>query len=151
MNYSYLGVFLLALITVTFFAPLFIERSYRRVETSKEEIERKVLKQMANKAFALYALGVVMYVAGLFACLPLLTLAVPGDFPSIARFEDHGLQTYVVIFSRITLDNSGFVVYYFIFQPLCLILAAIGIRRFEKSRDVMHAIERLMKERGLRT
>jgi H+/gluconate symporter-like permease len=140
------NVLMAMLIVITFFAPLFLGRSYRKAAKSREEFRQEFLKKMANRQFVLYALGVVIYVAGLLAVLPWPIIALGIHAPSIFRFEDHDNQTFVVIYSRFVLDNTGFIIYLFL-SPVFIAASVIGMNRFEKSKRLMDAVEQSMKER----
>lgn len=140
------NLLLVMLIIVTFFAPLFIGRGYRKAAKSQEEFRQEFLKKMANRQFAMYALGVVLYVAGLLAVWPLGVMALGLDFPSIFRFEDHTNQTFVMIYGCFLLNNTGFMIYFFL-CPLFLLTSTLGMLRFEKSKRIMEAVEQSMKER----
>ncbi|MGD1003764.1 MAG: hypothetical protein ABR884_04310 [Minisyncoccia bacterium] len=140
---SNFGLFLFLLIVITFFAPLFMGGGVRKPQPALRDIELKLLKKAVRRAYVWYMIGVTLYVGGMVVAFP----ASIGMFnlPRIVRFEEIDLQTQVVIYNHFVLTSREFDIY-FLTLPLFLLAAALGMRRFEKSHEIMKGLEQRIKE-----
>jgi hypothetical protein len=137
------GWLLVTLIIVTFFAPLFMGGKVRKPTNMPRDVQIKLLKKAVRKAYIRYMIGVTIYVLGVVVALP----AAIGMFnlPRIMRFEEIDFQTQVVIYNHFILTGKEFNVY-FLFLPVFLLAAVLGMRRYEKSHETMRGLELLIKE-----
>ncbi len=140
---SNFGWFLVILIIITFFAPFFMSGGVRKPQPTLRDIEVKILKKAMSRAYIWYVVGVTLYVTGIVVALP----AAIGmfNFPRIMRFEEIDLQTQVVIYNHFILTGREFNIY-FLFLPVFLLAATLGMQRYEKSHEIMRRLEQRIKE-----